>query len=165
MLALVLAVVHVAAVDPVAPSIARVEAPAVVTVVAFGKSVNVDEAAWAKLPVTTTTAKDKDGTSHTYAGVTVRALLEAQGAPFGEKLRGAALANVVVVEAADGYKASFGAADVDADLSGDVVIVARSRDGQALDASRGPLQLIVTGDKRPTRHVRQVVRIRMLTVP
>lgn len=150
------------AADPAA-SVARVDAPAVLAVVVDGRQTHIDEAAWAKLPTTTTTAQDKDGTTHTYVGVSVRALLEAHGAAFGDKLRGAAVANVVVVEAADGYRASFGAADVDADLSGNVVVVARRRDGQPLDASRGPLQLIVSGDKRPTRHVRQVTRIRILT--
>lgn len=82
--------------------------------------------------------------------------------PVGEQLRGAALRNVVVVEAADGYGVALAVADVDSAFSGRVFVVARARDGQPLDAGRGPLQLIVPGDARPTRHVRQVVRLRVV---
>ena len=54
------------------------------------------------MPRTTSTAKEAD-----YDGVAVVEVLKAAGVKFGQEMRGKALANYLVVEAADGYRAVF----------------------------------------------------------
>ena len=133
-----------------------------VVVVVDGQEVVVDAAALAALPQADVTGTDKDGSAHSWRGVVVSALLATRGVLVGEQLRGPALKNVVVVEASDGYAVSFGVADLDAVVSGRTAILAKSKDGKALDVAHGPLQLIVSDDKKPTRWVRQVVRLRVI---
>ena len=70
-----------------------------------------------------------------------------------------ALATYVVVGAADHYRALFALAELDPGFTDRVVLIADSRDGQALGANAGPYQLIVPGDKREARWVRHVTDV------
>ena len=63
----------------------------------------------AKLPRQTVSAKDHDGKTATFEGVALVEVLRLVGVEFGEKLRGKSLALFLVVDAADGYRAVFGA--------------------------------------------------------
>ena len=92
-------------------------------------------------------------------------LLGAVGAPAGEALRGKNLALYVRVSAADGYRAVFALAELDPDLRSDVPIVTASCNGNALDAKDGPFRLVVPGEKRPARWVRQVTAVDLLRAP
>ena len=67
--------------------------------------------------------------------------------------------------AADGYRAVFALAELDPGFRGDVPIITASCDGKALDAKDGPLRLVVPGEKRPARWVRQVTAIDVLRAP
>ncbi len=69
------------------------------------------------------------------------------------------------VSAADGYRVVFALAELDPASRNDVPIVAASCDGNALDAKDGPFRLIVPGEKRPARWVRQVTAIDLLRAP
>jgi hypothetical protein len=75
------------------------------------------------------------------------------------------LTRYVVVTGADGYRVVFALAELDAAFTGRAVILADSRDGGALPPNAAPFQLIVPGEKRPARWVRQVVAIEVLTAP
>lgn len=119
----------------------------------------------AALPRTTVDAVDRAGRTARYEGVALGEILARAGAPMGEALRGRALASVVVVEAADGYRAAFALPELDPVFTDARIIVADRRDGGPLDASEGPFRLVVPGDKRPARWVRQVTAIRLVTAP
>jgi DMSO/TMAO reductase YedYZ molybdopterin-dependent catalytic subunit len=92
-------------------------------------------------------------------------ILRAAGAPSGETLRGPALALYVRISAADRYRAVFALAELDPSTGNTQAILADRRDGKPLGADEGPLRVVVAGDKRPTRWVRQVVAIDLLKAP
>ena len=96
-----------------------------------------------------------------WSGVPLAVLLARAGVPSGERLRGPALATYVVVEAADGYRAVFSLAELDPALGGRTVLVVDARDGVPLGTGQGPLRLAVPDDRRQSRWVRQVVRVRV----
>jgi DMSO/TMAO reductase YedYZ molybdopterin-dependent catalytic subunit len=62
----------------------------------------------------------------------------------------------VLVEATDGYRAAFSLAELDPELTDRVILLADTKDGQPLPLREGPFRIIVPGEKRPARWVRQV---------
>ncbi len=117
-----------------------------------------------KLPVTKITARDHDGTDAEYEGVQVVEVLRSAGAPLGDTLRGKALATAVVVHAADGYQAVFSLAELDPAMTDRATLLAWSRNGEPLAASQGPIRLVVAGEKRQARWVRQVTAIEVISI-
>lgn len=111
---------------------------------------------------------DVDASAHNvsgrYRGVALGALLRLVGQPAGDSLRGPALAQDVLVEAADGYHVVFAPAELDAGYTDRVVMLAYMKNGAPLDASEGPFRVVVPGEKRPARWVRAVVRVRVRQV-
>ena len=95
----------------------------------------------------------------TYSGVPLSDLLTRYGAPLGEKLRGKALAEYIVATGTDGYKAVLALAEIDPSFHSGDVLIADTQDGKPLDDKTGPFRLVVTGDKRPARSVRNLVSI------
>jgi DMSO/TMAO reductase YedYZ molybdopterin-dependent catalytic subunit len=91
------------------------------------------------------------------------AVLERIDAPLGQRLRGPALRSYVVVRAADGYAVVLSLAEVDPAMRQSTIIVADRADGQPLPADDGPFRLVVEGDTRPARSVRQVTAIEVRT--
>jgi Oxidoreductase molybdopterin binding domain len=94
-----------------------------------------------------------------FQGVALRDVLIKAGIPFGEALRGPALARVVIASAPDGYRVAYAIAELDAAFTDQVVLVADRRDGRSLLPDTGPLQIVVPNDKRPARWIRQVNKI------
>lgn len=119
----------------------------------------------AALPRREVRATGKDGQAHAYQGVALADLLALVGAPQGKAIHGEALAVALVAEAADGYRVVFALPGLDAAFASQVVLLATARDGQPLLAESGPYQIIVPQEKRPTRWVRQVRRLRLARVP
>ena len=74
------------------------------------------------------------------------------------------LATAIVVTGADGYRVVFGLAEFDPAFTDRVAVPADQRDGQALPADARPFQLIVEGEKRPARWVRQVVSMEVVSM-
>ncbi len=99
-----------------------------------------------------------------YEGVDLRDVLGLAGVSPVDSLRGPLLRRVVLVEAADGYAAVIALADLDRSIGARSVVLVRREDGAALPPERGPFRIIVVGDRRPSRAVRQVVRVRVLDV-
>jgi DMSO/TMAO reductase YedYZ molybdopterin-dependent catalytic subunit len=118
-------------------------------------------AEFAKLPRQTVHAKDHDGKEADYEGVALVELLKAAGVKLGQDLRGKALASYLVVEASDGYRAVFALPELDPAFSERVILLADSRDKKPLDERHGPLQIIVPGEKRHARWVRQVISLKI----
>jgi len=129
-----------------------------------GRTQRFDLAALTKLPQHGIHA-EAHGNAVDCSGPHLIDLLGAVGAPAGEALRGKNLALYVRVSAADGYRAVFALAELDPDLRSDVPIVTASCNGNALDAKDGPFRLVVPGEKRPARWVRQVTAVDLLRAP
>ena len=91
-------------------------------------------------------------------------LLTTAGVQLGDKLRGQRLTEVLLVEAADGYKVAFALAEVDPAFATREIILADKQDGKPLEAKEGPLRIVAPGDKRAARWVRQVTVLRIVAV-
>ena len=113
-----------------------------------GKSLQLKATDLAKLPRREIKAKDHDGKDTTYSGVELREVLKLAGANFGADLRGPAMANFLLVEAADNYHAVFALPELDDTYTDRIVILADTQDGKPLDAKNGPWQIIVPDEKK-----------------
>lgn len=125
------------------------------------KALELSADALSKLPRQTVRVAGQDGKEMAYEGVPVVEVLMAAGVKFGHDLRGPALANYLVVEAADGYRAVFALPELDPASTDRVILLADRRDGQPIDAKEGPLRVIVPGEKRHARWVRQVIAFKV----
>jgi hypothetical protein len=114
----------------------------------------------AALPRATVKAKEGDKEA-LFGGVPLGKVLEKAGAPSGSAMHGPNLASYLVVEARDGYKVVFALPELDASYTDHVVLLADRRDGKPFPEAEGPLFLVVPGDKRPSRWVRQVTALRL----
>lgn len=121
----------------------------------------LDAAALAARPRVAVEANDH-GRPGRWEGVRLIDLLREAGVPTGEALRGRALSLYVRVDAADGYRAVYALAELDAGFRDADVILADRRDGEPLDAKEGPFRVVAPGDKRPARWVRQVTAVDVL---
>jgi DMSO/TMAO reductase YedYZ molybdopterin-dependent catalytic subunit len=104
----------------------------------------------------------KDGKAQ-YRGVAVVDLLRRAGTPLGAELRGPKMRLYVLVKARDGYAAVFALAEFDPAFTGRVILLADQRDGHPLGTVEGPLRIIVPGEKRHARWVRQITDIEVRT--
>lgn len=104
------------------------------------------------------------GHAFAYAGPTLREVLRLAGVQT-DSLRGPQLRRVVKVVAADGYAVVLALSDLDPSIGARRVILVDAEDGRPLPADYAPRRLIIEGDVRPSRWVRQVVRLVVLDVP
>jgi hypothetical protein len=98
--------------------------------------------------------------NQTYSGVELIDLLTplgVQAKPHGKDLR-----LYVVAGGSDGYQVVYSIGEVTPDVHDGTVIVADSMDNKPLTET-GPLQLVITGEVRPARWVRNLVAIRVQT--
>jgi len=116
---------------------------------------------FAKLPHQIVRAKGHDGVESQFDGVPLVQVLAQAGVPTGKDLRGPAMALYVVVEAADGYRAVFSLAELEPAFTDRVILLAERRDGKNLSAKDGPFQMIVPGEKKHARWVKQVIRLKV----
>jgi DMSO/TMAO reductase YedYZ molybdopterin-dependent catalytic subunit len=103
-------------------------------------------------------------TARHYTGCLLRDVLD-RAKPV-EKQRMDLRKSIVVITAADGYRAIFSWAELYLSPIGDGALVVYERDGQALAASEGPLALVSLKDTRPgPRHVKWLssVELRLVT--
>jgi hypothetical protein len=113
-------------------------------------------AEFAALPHTSLRAEGHDTKRSTFDGVLLSELLLRAGVALGGELRGARVAQAVVVSAADGYRAVFAIAEIDSGFSRRTILVSDRRDGAPTVTSEGPLRIVAEGDQRFARWVRQV---------
>ncbi len=116
------------------------------------------------LPRLSAQALQVDDAPAQFQGVTLASLLSLAGVQLGDKLRGPRMAEALLVEATDGYKAVFALAEVDPAFAVREIILADKRDGKLLDEKEGPLRIVAPGDKRAARWVRQVNLLRIVAV-
>ena len=105
------------------------------------------------------TVTDEKGAPVIYEGVPVVELLQRAGAPLGKQLKGVAMRLFVIVEASDGYQAVFALPEFDPAFTDRVIILADRKNGQAIQSPEGPFRLIVEGEKRHARWVREVAAL------
>ena len=109
------------------------------------------------MPRKRVTVTDDRGARVTYEGVPAVELLQRAGAPLGKRLRGAQMKFYVIVEASDEYQVVFALAEFDPGFTDRVILLADKRDGHPLSAPEGPFRIVVPGEKRHARWVREVV--------
>jgi DMSO/TMAO reductase YedYZ molybdopterin-dependent catalytic subunit len=111
------------------------------------------------LPRKRLTVTDDKGARVTYEGVPVAEILQRAGIPSGEQIKGTVLKLYVIVEGSDGYQVVFALPEFDPDFTDRVVILADRRNGQAMPSPIGPFRVIVEGEKRHARWVREVTTL------
>ena len=105
-----------------------------------------------------------DGPELVFRGPALDAVLALAGAPQGHDLRGPALRLVVLAEARDGYAVVYSLAELSPGLGGRRGIVAVEQDGKPLSNEDGPLRIVLEGEGKPARWIRQLERLRILRV-
>ena len=123
-----------------------------------GSSITLDAARLAALPHEAVKA-EAHGKPVEFNGVDLREVLRAAGIAPPEQIRGAALRQVLLAGARDGYVAAFVWAELDPALGGRRVFLVT--DG--LKPDEGPLRLVVPQDARPARWVRQLDSLRLVS--
>jgi DMSO/TMAO reductase YedYZ molybdopterin-dependent catalytic subunit len=141
------------------PKAAKSRAESLVVGNEEGKLTTLSQREWKKLARHKVEVKGRDGTMVRYEGIRLADVLRLAGVPFDGHLRGRRVANYVLIEAADGYRAVFALAEVDPGVAEKTILLADRQGGKPLPESVGPYRLIVPGDKIHSRWVRQVVRI------
>ena len=116
----------------------------------------------ANLPRSSITAGAHDEKPSLWEGVSLAELLRRAGAPTDKQLRGREMAKFVRVTAADGYQVIFSLTELDAAFGDRNVLLVDRQDGHPLSQKDGPLRLVVMGDKRPARWVREVESIEVV---
>lgn len=114
-----------------------------------------------RLKRATITVADEAGVKAAYAGVPVVELLRRAGAPLGNQLRGPQMKLYVLVKAADGYAAVFALPEFDPGFTDRLIILADRRNAEPLSAREGAFRIIIPGEKRHARWVRQVTTLEL----
>jgi hypothetical protein len=108
---------------------------------------------------------DVHGKAVSYDGVPLHVVLEKAGMVFGDSMHGKKIASYVLVEAADGYRVVFALPELDPGFTDRVILLADRVDGRPLDNKEGPFRIVVAGEKRMARWVRQVTSLRVVQAP
>ncbi|QQL50741.1 molybdopterin-dependent oxidoreductase [Mucilaginibacter ginkgonis] len=111
----------------------------------------------------TVDAKGHDGKDHKYSGVLLADIVNQAGALPNGKLSGKTLAKYILIKAADGYRAVIALPETNSEFNDKNIILADKEDGKLLPASNGPFQIIIPGEKKWGRWVRQVTGIEIKT--
>lgn len=159
-MALLLALLAFSSID-VAAQTAPTDQP-VVRVIADGKTpITLDHAALAAMPRVNVTASAHHEPPSQWQGVALQSILQKVGAPSGEQLRGHAMSTIVRVTASDHYQVVFSLAELDPMLGNEQAMLADTQDGHPI-AKDGPYRIVVPGDKRPARWIRNVTTIEVI---
>lgn len=109
-------------------------------------------------------AKAHDEKVHRYSGVTIASLLTKAGVMLGDSAKKHTVTSYIIVTAADNYKAIYTLAEIDPLFANRIIILADREDKKALPLQDGPFQIIVPGEKKHGRWIRQVTGIEVVQV-
>ena len=118
----------------------------------------------ANLPDQTIRTTDH-GTPVTFQGVLLSDVLAKVSGPTGETFNKTVASYYLIAEAHDGYQAVFTWAEIDPTFTDRRVYVVTKREGNPLTAKDGPYELIVPGERRFSRWVRQLKLLRVEPLP
>jgi hypothetical protein len=144
---------------PGCPYCVTIEAPLMVQGIGGTSAMLSPTDIW-KLPQQTVKTTDH-GVPVTFQGVLLTDVLAKVDLPTGEKFHHAAASYYLVVGAKDGYRVVFAWAELDSGFMDKPVYLVTMRDGKRLDDKQGPFALVVPGEKRNARWVRQVTLLDM----
>ena len=68
------------------------------------------------------------------------------------------------MDAADGYKVVIALPELDPEFTDRVILLADKANGHPLDTKDGPFRIVVPGEKRMARWVRQVTTLKVVPV-
>jgi DMSO/TMAO reductase YedYZ molybdopterin-dependent catalytic subunit len=117
-----------------------------------------------QLPRRSVTLTGPDEREHRYEGVPLASLLERAGMVFEPEIHDERVHTCVLVEAADGYRAVFALAEIDPCFTDREILLVDLEDGVVPEPSHGPLRVVVPGERRVMRWVRQVQLLRVKRV-
>jgi hypothetical protein len=116
----------------------------------------------AKMPHSTVTLTEKDGSQTSYSGVPLVEILRIHHVITGEHVMGKGLATYLSAIAKDGYQVVFGLGELDPGVSDRTIILADSMGGQPLNDKLGPFRICVGGDKKQARCIRMVTELHIV---
>jgi hypothetical protein len=125
-----------------------------------GSSATLSVSDLSKLPQKTVKAMDH-GTRATFQGVLLTDVLKRVDLPSGEEFHSTGASYYLTAEAKDGYEVVFAWAELDSTFINKSVYVVTKRDGKPLPDNDGPFQLLVPGERRSARWVRQVTVLKI----
>jgi hypothetical protein len=99
-----------------------------------------------------------------FEGVTLKSVLEKAGVSFGESMKGKRLADCLLVEAADGYRAVIALPETDPAFTDKQILLTFLRDGKPLGEKEGPCRIVIPDEKRMARWLRQVTTLKIVNV-
>ncbi|MBK8025571.1 MAG: molybdopterin-dependent oxidoreductase [Chloroflexi bacterium] len=107
----------------------------------------------------------EDTVSASFTGVPLWQVISAAQPNLNADVRNDRVSTFIVVTGSDGYQAVIAWGEIDPEYAGQPILVAYERDGAAIDADQGPIQLVVPTDARGSRYVSGVVNISLRDAP
>jgi hypothetical protein len=129
-----------------------------------GKQVVLNRSDLEALPHVKVNAAEHGASPVEFEGVNLRSVLEKGGVSFGDSMKGKRLANCLLVEAADGYRAVIALPEMDPAFTDKQIVLAFLRDGKPLGEKEGPYRVVIPDEKRMARWVRQVTTLKIVEV-
>ncbi|MDT3403135.1 hypothetical protein [Mucilaginibacter terrae] len=127
-------------------------------------SFNFTKAMFANLKPVVLMAKGHDEKVHRYTGVALADVLKNSGVILGDSAKKKTIVSYIIVTAADNYKAIYTLPEIDPLFANRTIILANKVDKQLLPEGYAPYQIIVPGERKHARWLRQVVSIELVTV-
>jgi hypothetical protein len=124
-----------------------------------GRDLVLTERDLAQMSRVSASVVDEKGNQAIYEGVPVAEILRRVGAPLGKDLHGKEMDLYLLVTASDGYRAVFALPELDSGFTDRLALIADHRDGKSLSAAEGPFRIVVPGEKRHPRWVRNVIEL------
>jgi hypothetical protein len=128
-----------------------------------GKAHKVTRDKFARLPRTTATASDH-GADAKFTGASLVDVLSSCGIQFGDGLRGVRAPTVAILEATDDYRVVLSLLEIDPDTTDKLALIADERDGEPLSSQEGTHRLVLPGEKRQIRWIRNLETIRIVNL-
>ena len=116
------------------------------------------------LPHLKVTASEHGSPPVSFEGVTLKSVLEKAGVTFGESMKGKRLANCLLVEAPDGYRAVIALPELDPAFTDRQTVLAFLRDGKPPSEKEGPYRIVIPDEKRMARWVKRVTMLKIVDV-
>jgi hypothetical protein len=113
-------------------------------------------------PSTTERVRAHGGDTAVYTGPLLADVLRTACPALAQLNKKELAATMLLMEAADGYKAAYAWAELDTAYRAHPLLLALQKNSAPLDAKDGPLQLIMPNDERHARWVRQVNTVRII---
>jgi hypothetical protein len=126
--------------------------------------INITKAMFADMKQVVVMAKAHDEKVHRYSGVTIADLLIKAGVMLGDSAKSKTINSYIIVTAADNYKAIYTIPEIDPLFATRSIILSNRADKRPLATEDGPFQIVVPGEKKHVRWVRQVTGIQVVIV-